>query len=239
LLIKQVVRETLKENQVTVKDVKQAVVEAFHKIMKPEPVIRVPNYQFSSSEGWEFRFAGRRMIPNENLLGFFYIQHLLKYPHEIMYSGELEKAASEQRLSRSAISCKEIDDDEVVFCEGVSNHDDVLDREAREQYRKRLEDLAAQRRKAREQHDLASEKKIDDEYQVIENELSNAKTIHGKTRNIDSSSRNLSKRVTKNINTAIERIEAGLPDFAQYLRNSLYLGLYPFYAPHKKIDWHF
>ncbi|MCL2347309.1 MAG: hypothetical protein FWC50_03500, partial [Planctomycetaceae bacterium] len=118
------------------------------------------------------------------------------------------------------------------------NHDDVLDREAREQYRQRLTDLAAQRCWARD-HDPVREKEIDDEYQIIENELSNAKTIHGKTRNIDSSSRNLAKRVTKNINTAIEKIEAGLPDFAKYLRNTLHFGLYPFYSPHEKIDWHF
>ena len=226
-----------RDGQFTATEVWHGAIEAFRKTLHPKKLIAVPDYQFARLPGWEFYFAGARMIPKEEVVGFYMIQRLLQYPHELIYAGELERLVSEQGFTRTVVPINA--NDETKLMGDMLNYDEILDREAREKYRQRLQDLAEQRRLARKHSDLAKEKEIDDEYGMIENELNHSKNIHGKTRKLDTSNRNLSKRIAKNIDTAIEKIRIGLPDFAQFLTNTIHRGLYCFYAPHEIIDWQF
>jgi len=228
-----------RDGQLVPTDEWQGAVDALRKALHPEKLVAVPEYQFARSTGWEFYFVGEKMIPKEEMVGFYYIQHLLRYPHELIYGAELERFASEQGLSRSIVSANTIDDDDAESTGDTPNYDGVLDREARANYRQRLQDLAECRRVARSRNDGAAEKIIDKEYRIIAAELAHSTKPHGETRNLDASSRNLSKRVAKNIDVAIERIKSGLPGFAQFLKNTIHHGLYSFYAPHEKIDWKF
>jgi len=235
-----------RDGQFVATDVWRDAVEVFHDTLRPKNMVAVPDYLFAKQGGWEIRFGDEKMSYGDDLYGLDYIQHLLKYPFQLIHGSEIESTSRKNKScgGRSAFSqneMKSMPEEEIPVGSSSQSYDDngIIDRKAKEQYEQRLRELAQDRRNAYAVSDLAWLKKIDTEFQAIDSELNKSKSIFGKTAKLDKSEKLLVDRVAKNIRVAIGKISIQMPKFSQYLENTIHPGRFSHYLPHENIDWIF
>ena len=114
---------------------------------------------------------------------------------------------------------------------------EVLDRTAREAYRRRLGDLDADLAEAESNNDLGHAERVRIERDFLVAELSAAVGLGGRIRRTGDSSERARKAVAGRIKQAIDRIAGGAPSLGRHLRNSVKTGTYCSYRPERPVDW--
>jgi hypothetical protein len=114
----------------------------------------------------------------------------------------------------------------------------MLDRRAREEYRRRLADLEADLHEAEEHHDLGRIERIETERERVMTELRRATDHTGHDRGLGADViERARKAVTGRLRETIRRIEANLPELGQHLDRSILTGTHCRYQPTDPITW--
>ena len=113
----------------------------------------------------------------------------------------------------------------------------MLDPEAREQYRSRLQDLESELEDAAASHDPVREERARDERAFLLAELRSSVGLHGRTRRAIDPAERARKAVTWRIRDAIARAEAAHPPFGRHLRRSVRTGTLCVYDPPEPTRW--
>jgi tetratricopeptide (TPR) repeat protein len=108
---------------------------------------------------------------------------------------------------------------------------EVLDEEARRQYRARVVDLKEELTEAEDWNDPARVERARHELELIEQELSPALGIGGRERRVGSATERARVNVQRRIRDAIRRIENHHPGLAKHLDRSVRTGTYCAYEP--------
>jgi tetratricopeptide (TPR) repeat protein len=108
---------------------------------------------------------------------------------------------------------------------------EVLDEEARRQYRSRVVELKEDLEEAEEWNDPARAERARHELELIEQELSQALGIGGRERRVGSAAERARVNVQRRIRDAIGRIESHHPELAKHLDRSVRTGTYCAYEP--------
>jgi hypothetical protein len=114
---------------------------------------------------------------------------------------------------------------------------EVLDRTAREAYRRRLGDIDAELAAAEENNDLGRAERVRIERDFLVAELSAAVGLGGRARRPGDSAERARKAVAGRIKQAIDRIGGDAPSLGRHLRNSVTTGTYCSYHPEQPVDW--
>jgi tetratricopeptide (TPR) repeat protein len=114
---------------------------------------------------------------------------------------------------------------------------DVLDADAREQYRLRLIELEAEVDDAAAANDPVRAERARDEREFLLAELRSAVGLHGHARRAIDPAERARKAVTWRIRDAITRAEAAHPAFGHHLRRSVRTGAFCVYAPEEVTQW--
>jgi hypothetical protein len=109
--------------------------------------------------------------------------------------------------------------------------DAPLDARAKEEYRRRLDELGDDLRQAREWRDPERAARIEEEIDVLTGELARAVGLGGRDRPARSAAERARVSVTKAIRSAIRAIEQHHPDLGAHLRASVRTGRLCTYAP--------
>jgi hypothetical protein len=141
-------------------------------------------------------------------------------------------------LARPAI---EIHVRELVGSDTVAqgNFGEVLDRTAREAYRRRLGDLDADLADAESNNDLGRAERVRIERDFLVAELSAAVGLGGRIRRSGDGTERARKAVAGRIKQVIDRIAEEAPSLGRHLRNSVKTGTYCSYRPERPVDWRF
>jgi eukaryotic-like serine/threonine-protein kinase len=107
----------------------------------------------------------------------------------------------------------------------------LLDPQAKEEYRGRLEDLRADLDEARRFADDERAARLAEEIDALVGELANAAGLGGRNRPLSSPAERARVNVTKAIRTAIKLIEKESPPLAEHLTASIRTGRFCSYAP--------
>ncbi|UCF45912.1 MAG: DUF2791 family P-loop domain-containing protein [Myxococcales bacterium] len=108
---------------------------------------------------------------------------------------------------------------------------EVLDEEARRQYRARVSDLQEELQEAENWNDPARADRARQELEFIQQELSQAVGLGGRERKVGSAAERARVNVQRRIRDAIRRIESHHPGLAKHLDRSVRTGLYCSYEP--------
>ena len=141
-------------------------------------------------------------------------------------------------LARPAV---EIHVSELVGADTAAYGDsgEVLDRTAREAYRRRLRDLDADLLEAESNNDLGRAERARIERDFLVAELSAAVGLGGRMRRSGDSTERARKAVAGRIKQVIDRIAGEAPALGRHLRNSVKTGVYCSYRPERPVDWQF
>jgi non-specific serine/threonine protein kinase len=112
-----------------------------------------------------------------------------------------------------------------------------LDQRAREQYRRRLEDLREQAEEAERFNDPTRAAKARAEIDAIATELSAAFGLGGRSRRASSDAERARLMVTQRIKAALRNITEASPALGRHLGKSIRTGLFCSYEPQEPISW--
>jgi len=197
-------------------------------------------------EFWEIGHEGKTSN-FQDIKGFHFISRLLREPRKEIPARELaarvnlvsEGVANDANLSSESASGGgfTIRDSLGVGC--ASNVDEVLDKTTLKEYRERLLANAKDRKEAEANHDLGRLAALDSETESIEEELSAATAIGGKTRRFVSPEDRARSNVTIQIRAAIKKISKANRELGLHLDNYIETGRWCSYnpGPSSNIRW--
>jgi hypothetical protein len=108
---------------------------------------------------------------------------------------------------------------------------ELLDEEARDSYRRRLEDLHDSLAEAESFGDQARAARLREEIEFLGAELSRAVGLGGRSRRAGGASERARSAVQRRIKNALERIEEHAPALSAYLARSLKTGTFCVFIP--------
>lgn len=114
---------------------------------------------------------------------------------------------------------------------------DVLDYEARQQYRARLQELESESHEAEANNDLERVSRAAEERSFLLAELGSAVGLGGRVRTALDPAERARKAVTWRIRGSISRIETSHRELGQHLRRSVRTGAFCVYDPPEREDW--
>lgn len=188
-----------------------------------EPPAAPPEALFRrEGEFWTIAFAGRT-CRLKDVKGLRYLAFLLAGAGHEVHVLELASAAAGLE-PRSALR-------EPELRAAAPALDAALDARAKDEYRRRLEELGDDLRQARAWRDPERAARIEEEIDVLTRELARAVGLGGRDRPAPSPAERARVSVTKAIRSAIRAIEQHHPDLGAHLRASVRTGRLCTYAP--------
>jgi hypothetical protein len=114
---------------------------------------------------------------------------------------------------------------------GLGDAGELLDAQAKAEYKQRLEDLRAELDQATEWGDSERAARLREEVEFLSEELSAAYGIGGRARKGADTAERIRKAVSNRIRDSIVRIERESPALAEHLSSAVRMGIFCSYSP--------
>ena len=148
------------------------------------------------------------------LKGFHDLARLLAEPHVSVHCLELVGAPSESDAENP-----------------------IVDRTARQAYRRRIEEIHDALQETEAHNDSARAEPLQEELDSLMEELSRATGLSGRSRNLRDRAERARSAITWRIRSAIRKIQAAHPRLGAHLSNSIQTGVFCHYAPESPVEW--
>jgi predicted ATPase/class 3 adenylate cyclase len=175
---------------------------------------------------WTIAYAGETFRLRD-VKGLRYLAFLLGSPGKEIHALELARAAEGLPVRGTEADRAETD----LRRSSQGEAEPVLDAQAREAYRCRLEELGDDLQEARDWGDPERIARIEVEIDALTDELARAAGLGGRDRELPSPAERARVSVTKAIRTAIKSIERHSPELGAHLTASIRTGRFCSYAP--------
>lgn len=195
-------------------DVEDALNSRPGKMVRPAEIPQPPGNSFvKDGDVWSISYdgAGAQLV---EVKGFHDITRLLDQPNEPVHCLELLGAVPTS-----------------------GSQDQILDSQARSEYRRRIEELQSELERAETDHDSAAANRTREELDTVIDELAKATGLGGRSRKIGDPAEKARSTVRWRIRAAIKKIAAAHPRLGQHLTNSIRTGVFCLYSPEVAIDW--
>jgi len=195
-------------------DVEQAIRTRAGKMVQPARIARPAGNEFRGEDGnWSVAYegAGARLL---EVKGFHDIARLLARPDQPVHCLELS--------GRAATS---------------DTPDDVLDEQARREYRRRIAELQQEIDQAEADNDPSRAEPARVELDALIEQLASATGLGGRDRKLGNPVERARSAVTWRIRSAIKKIRAAHPRLGQHLSNSIRTGNFCVYSPEAPTVW--
>lgn len=196
---------------------------------KPESPIE--NLVRQEGRLWRIRFSGHEaFVPDE--VGLTYLSHLLLSAGEQI---DVVKLLSLRSANRSARRSAE--EDMAALQGGSGIDDDLADRQTREDYRRRLQELNGDRSRAERDGDEIALALIEKEFRAIERELKRVTGLAGKPRKFQDERGKARQSVSRAIDRACNNILKAHAPLGRHLKAFVRTGYYCSYQPEPSTNW--
>lgn len=195
-------------------DVEDAIKSRKKTLVRPADVACAGGNEFRCDDGiWSIAYegSGARLT---SLKGFHDIARLLAQPNESLHCLELSGSVA---VNDGAI--------------------EVLDEQARREYRQRIEELQEELEQAEVDNDPMRAEPARIELETVIGELARATGLGGQSRRIGGTAERARSAVTWRIRSAVKKINVALPRLGQHLSNSIRTGNFCVYSPESEIEW--
>jgi hypothetical protein len=119
----------------------------------------------------------------------------------------------------------------------IGSAGDLLDPQAKAEYRRRLADLEGELEEARGANDIGRVERLQSEIDFLARELSAAFGVGGRPRKASDAAERARKAVYSRISDSITRIRKDHASLALHLENAIQLGTFCIYRPEKPTKW--
>jgi len=156
--------------------------------------------------------------------GLHYLAHLLRRPREEFHVADLVAAIGGQDAAENTAP-------ELSRATGLGHAGELLDPQARAEYKQRLEDLRAELDQATEWGDTERATRLREEVEFLSEELSAAYGLGGRARKGADTAERIRKAVSNRIRDSIARIEKESPALGEHLTSAVRMGVFCSYSP--------
>lgn len=179
---------------------------------------------------WTFAYAGTAIALKDSK-GVGYLRRLLENPGREIHV--LELAQMHARPQRAAAS--EAAADAGLHTLGELGGEPLLDEQAKQAYRRRIEELQADIEEAREFNDPERASRAEVELAAITEHLASAIGLGGRDRQASSEAERARLSVSKAIRTVLAKVETAHPELGSHLRATIRTGFYCAYLPDPRV----
>jgi tetratricopeptide (TPR) repeat protein len=169
--------------------------------------------------------------------GLHYLAELLRKPNQQLFSIDLAALTANHELARATNGAMDGVANETV--RDLGDAGEILDLEARAQYKRRLGDLREEIELAQRANDPGRTESARAEFEAIAEQLHVASGLGGRSRRAASHRERARVMVTKRIKASIESIRASNPALGRHLASSIRTGNVCTYSPIEPTDWQF
>jgi tetratricopeptide (TPR) repeat protein len=177
-----------------------------------------------TGETWSIRF-GDTTFQLKAVLGLTYIAHLLRHPGVEFHVTDLVDLAEGRRPAASARL------GEAVTVRSLGDAGEVIDAQAKAEYRRRLSELREELEEAESLNDLGRAEHMRAEIEALGGQLAEAIGIGGRHRRAGSHVERARVSVTKRVTKAIRKMDEFAPLLAAHLRSRIKTGTLCTYDP--------
>jgi hypothetical protein len=189
---------------------------------------------------WNIVFEGKSTLLRDTK-GLQYIAYLLQYPNEEFHVLRLivEIAGSQIEAAGSRYGKMSGDqlEDYSLRMSDLGDAGEILDTKAKEQYKERLNELREKLAEAERNDDLGRIGRLRDEIEWIENKLSEAYGLGGRSRKAADSHERARQAILAAIKRSMRKIEKENPALWRHLHNTIHTGIFCSYKPEEPISW--
>jgi len=192
-----------------------------------------------NGEFWTISYGGESFSLKE-VKGLSYLQLLLQHPNEEFHALDLMRGPGMGTLTDgSAVAA--VAPSNGLSIGGVGDAGEMLDAQAKREYRRRLGELRTELAELREHGDGVRGEAVEAELDFIERELVRAVGLGGRDRRAGSAAERARLNVTRAIRSALQKITERHAILGELLESSVKTGLFSVYAPRpaNKIAWRF
>jgi hypothetical protein len=177
--------------------------------------------------------CGGEVFRLRDVRGLAYIAHLLRHPREEFHVLSLASkvGGTQDDSAEAAVEEQAMQSDLTVGRMGDAG--EMLDAQAKADYKRRTAELREQLEEARELNQLERVDRLEEEIEALGRELSRAVGLGGRDRR--ASSERARVNVTRAIKVALERIAEHNPALAVLLTNSIRPGTFCSYTPDSRL----
>lgn len=194
----------------------------------------------SGGKVWEIAYDGTT-IHLEHSKGLEYLACLLREPGRSFPAGGLVTAVERQGNPAASpyrgMSAAQLGDHQLRRTSGLGDAGEVLDEQAKAEYKERLLNLEEELEEAQARGDDEQADKFAEEREFLLHELKAATGLGGRDRTAGSASERARINITKQIKAAMDKIAAQSPDLGRHLRAAIRTGNYCSYTPEPPIRW--
>lgn len=181
-------------------------------------------------DDWTVAFAGVQ-VRLRDAKGLQYLARLLRDPGRELHVADL--AGVNLPLEGSWATFETSDG----ITDGWGDAGEVLDDQAREAYRGRLNELRADRDDALERGDLTAAEKAEGEIDFLSRELGAAFGLGGRARRSSDNAERVRKAVSNRIRDSLAKVQRVHPTLGRHLANSVRTGTFCCYDPETPMTW--
>ncbi len=177
-------------------------------------------------EYWTITFAGRTCRVRD-AKGLAYVALLLRHPGKPMHATEVVHLGNggAPGAKRSVPF-----DESTAVRSGLGDAGALLDRQAKDSYKRRLAELQSEVEEAREFNDAGGAERALREIEFLTDELSAAVGLGGRDRRAGSDAERARVNVTRSISRAIQKLDSVHPELARHLTQTIRTGTFCTYV---------
>lgn len=194
------------------------------------------NTFLSEGDQWAISYDGAT-VRVRDAKGLRYLARLLGDPGREHHVADLLVAAAGEVSPAQAAELGTVGRTGVDLLEALGDAGEVLDSRAKEEYRRRLEELRAEREEAVALGDAERAARAEEEIDFISRELAAAYGLGGRARKDADSGERLRKAVSNRIRDSIIKLQRVHPVLGRHLDNAVRTGVFCSYVPEKPVSW--
>jgi hypothetical protein len=194
------------------------------------------NHFLAEGDNWTIAYDGTS-VRLRDAKGLHYLARLLGDPGREFHVADLLVAAAGEATPAAATELGAAGRTGVDLVSALGDAGEVLDARAKAEYRRRLEDLRAEREEAAANGDAGRAARAEEEIDFISQELAAAYGLGGRARKDADSGERLRKAVSNRIRDSITKLQRVHPVLGRHLDNAVRTGVFCSYVPEKPVSW--
>jgi predicted ATPase len=190
-------------------------------------------------EYWTLGYGGTT-FPLKDVKGLIYIQRLLQHPGQEFHSLDLLRGPGTINLGENEHRTSlQIEGTDSVG--GLGDSGEMLDAQAKQEYKRKLRELNEQLEDQRERGDHARAEQVAAEIDFLNREIARAVGLGGRDRRAGSASERARINITRAIKAALQKISERHPSMGEMLDRSIRTGSFCSYASdhQDQVTWQF
>ncbi|MBM4255312.1 MAG: hypothetical protein FJ147_05380 [Deltaproteobacteria bacterium] len=223
------INESIGDEEAELEDTDELVSPSAQESSSPQAQSADHNVFRKEGDYWTIAYQGAS-FRLRHLRGLDYIAHLLRHP-DVDFLALDVLTPSHELVTQSVTQHHPDFDEPSAPSSHLDGREELLDTQARDTYKRRLEELRDELEEAQTFNDLGRVEKLQEEMDFLSAELARALGLRGRPRTTSTAAERARVNVNKGIRIALAKIAEHCPPLEHHLNTCIKTGLFCSYTP--------